>query len=174
MLLTNHVNPPSGVWLRRLLTSFFLLLCLGLSAQEVCNNGIDDDGDMLIDLNDPDCACSTGNQVVTGIISNPSFESSTCCPSVPSQTTCVDDWQQGGPGSSDYFNTCNYTSLGTIDDPDFPLPGGGSGYAGFWATNGTLEYLGSCLSSPFLAGNDLHLGVFDIGRERLPIFCFEP
>lgn len=37
---------------------FFLLLCLSLCsshAQEICNNGIDDDGDGKIDLQDENC-----------------------------------------------------------------------------------------------------------------------
>lgn len=43
---------------------FFFLVCIGTKAfcQEVCNNGIDDDGDGLIDCYDPECsgnvACS--------------------------------------------------------------------------------------------------------------------
>ena len=36
----------------------FLLCSTLLSAQiEICDNGIDDDNDSLVDLNDPDCAC---------------------------------------------------------------------------------------------------------------------
>ena len=36
----------------------FLLINVGkLSAQEICNNGIDDDGDELVDVFDPDCPC---------------------------------------------------------------------------------------------------------------------
>lgn len=30
-----------------------------ISVSEVCDNGIDDDGDGLVDYNDPDCSCST-------------------------------------------------------------------------------------------------------------------
>lgn len=37
---------------------FFLLLIAGsLNAQEICDNGIDDDGDNLVDVFDPDCPC---------------------------------------------------------------------------------------------------------------------
>ena len=37
--------------------SFILFCCFGqfLFAQEICDNGIDDDGDDLIDCEDPDC-----------------------------------------------------------------------------------------------------------------------
>ncbi|MBA3705647.1 MAG: VCBS repeat-containing protein, partial [Bacteroidetes bacterium] len=37
----------------------FLFSCIALRAQEVCNNGIDDDGDGLIDCYDPQCSGST-------------------------------------------------------------------------------------------------------------------
>ncbi len=35
-----------------------LMLSLTISAQEICDNGIDDDGDALVDLNDEDCVCN--------------------------------------------------------------------------------------------------------------------
>ena len=35
----------------------FLIIFQPCIAQEICNNGIDDDGDMLIDLNDDECTC---------------------------------------------------------------------------------------------------------------------
>ena len=37
---------------------FFLLFSSICIAQEICNNGIDDDGDGKIDLNDSDCICN--------------------------------------------------------------------------------------------------------------------
>ena len=40
-------------------TLLLLSLSLTMSAQEICDNGIDDDGDSLVDLNDPDCDCPT-------------------------------------------------------------------------------------------------------------------
>ena len=39
-------------------TYLLLAVSLSVSAQEICNNGIDDDGDTLIDLNDDDCGCA--------------------------------------------------------------------------------------------------------------------
>src|SRR5437763_26699 len=47
-------------------------------AQEICNNGVDDDNDGLIDLLDPDCQCHftvTGNLLLNG-----SFELYQHCP----------------------------------------------------------------------------------------------
>ena len=44
---------------RVVFAGFFLVLFSGLSlnAQEICDNGIDDDGDNLVDVFDPDCPC---------------------------------------------------------------------------------------------------------------------
>jgi hypothetical protein len=42
-----------------ILLIFFLFFCSSaqLMAQENCTNGIDDDGDNLVDVFDPDCPC---------------------------------------------------------------------------------------------------------------------
>ena len=70
----------------------FLFFCnIGLS-QEICDNGIDDDVDGLIDLNDTsDCSCQIG--VLPPIIPNPSFESYSACPTFNSQMSKVNFWQ---------------------------------------------------------------------------------
>jgi len=39
-------------------TILFIALSMAVSAQEICDNGIDDDGDSLVDLNDSDCDCA--------------------------------------------------------------------------------------------------------------------
>ena len=66
--------------------AILLALPASAGAQEICNNGIDDDGDQLVDLNDPGCPCNT---IITGtpsFIPNPAFEEmlvspgSTCIP----------------------------------------------------------------------------------------------
>jgi hypothetical protein len=44
-----------------LLLLFFLFTAFTLHAQEICDNGIDDDGDGFVDFFDPDCACEDGN-----------------------------------------------------------------------------------------------------------------
>ena len=49
-------------------------------AQEICDNGIDDDGNGLVDLNDTlACPCSL-LPPPTNLISNGSFEQHNCCP----------------------------------------------------------------------------------------------
>jgi len=54
-----------------------MLFTVVVSAQEICDNGIDDDGDGLIDINDQeDCFCGAVNiDIVNG-----DFEDYSCCP----------------------------------------------------------------------------------------------
>lgn len=49
---------------------FLLFLVFPLSAQEVCNNGTDDDGDLLIDCDDPDCNLVSISNLTIGSCSN--------------------------------------------------------------------------------------------------------
>ena len=55
-----------------------LLVSYSSFAQEICDNGKDDDGDGLIDLQDPDCQCHF--QVTGNILKNASFELHNNCP----------------------------------------------------------------------------------------------
>ncbi len=142
-----------------LLLSF--LFPLALSAQEICNNGIDDDGDGLIDLNDPDCPCSTliAPADLTSYIRNHSFEDRLCCPygfvSIvsPPWLDCATGWHQATSATSDYFNMCGYAPVGF----NFPPPDG-DGAIGFFAMPGYFEYVGTCLTYP-LPSNPLQAGV---------------
>ena len=61
---------------KALLHIVLLTWCSAAVTQEICNNGIDDDNDGLIDLLDPDCSCI----VKRNIIPNPSFEDTISCP----------------------------------------------------------------------------------------------
>jgi hypothetical protein len=129
-------------------------------SQEICDNGIDDDADGFIDLNDDECDCEGFVRVVTDIIPNPSFEERTCCPSIFSQMDCVNDWSQGSVATSDYFNLCGYDGHSGELHPELPLPGdpGGEGFTGFhlWG-DAYLEYVGSeALLNPFLSGLAIH------------------
>ncbi|MBK9983406.1 MAG: gliding motility-associated C-terminal domain-containing protein [Saprospiraceae bacterium] len=124
---------------------------------EICNNALDDDGDGLIDLNDPDCTCAIVAPV--SLIPNPSFEDMNCCPDMQSQLACAGTWIQASEPTTDYINMCGYMGW-----PEFPPPvpfPDGEGIVGF--RDGRVrqnlgepevnwkEYAGACLLSPLIA-----------------------
>lgn len=136
--------------------AFFLLVSLPCFSQEICDNGIDDDGDTLIDLNDTaDCVC---NFVFPNIIPNPSFEQMVACPTSYSQMYNATGWIQASSATSDYYNTCGFSnySAGGFGGPSTPLPlPAGNGYVGIHDGNINMvykEYVGSCLTSPMNVG----------------------
>ncbi len=155
------------IWRVILILTF---LCpVALSAQEICNNGIDDDGNGLIDLNDPACPCSTliipAN--VPSYIRNPSFEDKLCCPYgfvsafSPPWLDCATGWHQATSATSDYFHMCGYSPAG------MPLPPpDGEGAVGFFGgDDGYFEYVGTCLTyptpaNPLLAGTTYTLSLW--------------
>lgn len=149
---------------RLLLFLLFSLTVHSLFAQEICDNGIDDDGDGLIDLNDPDCECM---DATAGIIPNPSFEEHTCCPQHNTQLYCAQSWRQASLGTSDYFNTCDYIGDAELGYPSFPLPDSGTAYVGFFNNSGYKEYIGTCLDSNMImeAGKDYVLSLY-LARSR--------
>ena len=125
------------------------------AAPEDCTNAVDDDGDGLIDLNDPDCIC----QVIKpeSLIPNPSFEDHTCCPSNRGQLECAVTWIQASEATTDYLHTCGWFGWPNIPVPR-PIPDG-EACIGF--RNGRYlnniepnwkEYTGACLSSPLRKG----------------------
>lgn len=144
------------------LRGFVMLFCvlpLGVMAQEICANGIDDDADALIDLNDPDCPCATALVGAAGsYIRNHSFEDHSCCPfgyvtplGQP-WLDCSDGWHQATFATSDYFHECGYSPVGfNLPPPD------GEGAVGFFAYPGYFEYVGTCLTFP-LPANPLVAG----------------
>lgn len=135
-----------------------LPFCAALSsnAQEVCNNGMDDDGDGLIDLNDvADCACTTGTGTgpqLQSIIPNPSFETSNCVPSGVSQMSCAATWVQATLGTSDYMHTNGYMPYWVP-----PLPSGGNACVGGYICPDYMENIGACLPNPLVAGTSYTL-----------------
>ena len=135
-----------------------LLLWLSLSlsyshAQEICNNGIDDDGDGKIDLNDEYCTDGIFN-----LIRNPSFETIGGCPDNWSKLHYAINWMQPHPtaGSTDLYHKCGgcqHKLLGFSQQAPIPAPHG-DGFAGFYDTKQYdaygeyKEYLSTCMSSP--------------------------
>jgi len=142
---------------------FTALLSSVLFAQEICDNGIDDDGNGLIDLNDPSCAslCVVASN---NLIPNASFEGMDVCPSTHTQMYNASGWQQASDATSDYFNTCGYLPPDNWFPylPSGPLPNG-NGFVGFYDVDmsGTAykEYVGSCLTGTMLAGQNYSLSL---------------
>ena len=135
--------------MKKIYLIFALIFSSGIIfSQEICNNGIDDDGDGLIDLMDTvDCSCSVTSSInVPSLIPNPSFEDHSCCPNTWSQLNCADTWIQASDATSDYFNTCNYTGASPLPYPN------GNGIAGFYPLTNWKEYIGACLLNPLQAG----------------------
>jgi len=149
-----------------------ILFSFHVSAQENCTNGFDDDNDGLIDFNDPvDCQCVNFNLGTNTnvFLLNPSFEEYNCLPTQFSQVVdtnvvwedgiyCVNNWQAGTLGSSDYFINTPGSFWPNIPTP---LPNGQAA-AGFFIINlpdvtgfdGNIEdgiyieYLKTCLTQP--------------------------
>jgi len=131
---------------------------------EICDNGIDDDGDGLIDLNDvTDCDCPIAQP--QSLIPNPSFEDQNCCPNDRSQLNCADSWIQASEPTTDYLHTCGWMGWPDLPPP-LPFPdgegcvgfrngrvGNASGPGGPEAANPNWkEYAGACLLGPLKAG----------------------
>ena len=130
---------------------FFSIISISGFSQEICNNGIDDDNDGLIDLNDiVDCACNSTSTIITSIIPNPSFEVMSSCPTNFDQLANATGWIPTC-GSPDFMNTCGYmfpavNSAGLIPFPD------GNGIAGAAFLQDLKENIGCCLTTPLIAG----------------------
>ena len=141
----------------------FLFLCTFLGAQEICDNGIDDDGDGLVDLNDTeDCECFT--DVPTSLIPNPSFEDNTCCPTVEAQLDCAIGWSQASGPTTDYVHECGFLGLpflGKFAPLPFPDGVGAIGFRdGKAGAPDFKEYAGSCLTDPMSPGTEYRLDFF--------------
>lgn len=146
-----------------------------MQLEEICDNAVDDDGDGLIDLNDPDCVCPVIEP--TSLIPNPSFEERSCCPNSRSQLHCADTWIQASEPTTDYIHTCGWMGWDEFPVPR-PLPDG-DGLVGF--RDGRVlregdpdlnwkEYAGACLLSP-LRANTAYRFEFYVGfvnEERSP------
>lgn len=137
-----------------------LALCLPafLFAQEICDNGIDDDGNGLVDLNDTlACPCDLLPPPVN-LITNGSFEDHTCCPNAnPSwpigQIDCANGWNDYMVSATCDYYACGYMPTGVPQ----PIPDGNA-VAGFgqmtdWSgINSYYENLVQCLTTPLVNG----------------------
>lgn len=143
-----------------------LILCFEAAGQENCFNGIDDDGNGLIDLNDPQCTCNGPAPLTpSSLFPNPSFEAYTQCPTGLSQANNLSFWQRAIPqGTVDYLNTCGYTSQTAIPQSFIPTMHG-NGCIGIFATNEYKEFIGMCLPASLVSGTAYTLK-FDVVYTR--------
>ena len=100
--------------------------CVFFGQETNCADGIDNDGDGQIDINDTDCQCNGGISTVPSFIPNPSFESNSSCPSNLAEMSKANNWNQASGGTIDYF-ACGYTR-DTYAPP--PAPPNGTAYVG--------------------------------------------
>lgn len=153
-------------------------------ANEICDNGIDDDENGLIDLNDPACDCELID--LQSMIPNPSFEDYDCCPEKEGDMECASDWIQPSLATSDYMNLCGYIGFG-FHEPPFPLVDGGacvriingnSVPQGSTEKQAYKEYVGACLNYP-MAKDSNYILEFYVGfltprispDVNISIFC---
>ncbi len=149
-----------------------LAICTwGQSTFEICDNGIDDDLDGFIDLNDSECECLS--ELPSSLIPNPSFEERTCCPTSNEMLNCAIGWVQASAPTTDYIHTCG-GYLGNQSIPAFaPLPlADGEGAVGFRDGQANVgsnykEYVGACLTETMKAGVDYKLQFFVGFRDNV-------
>jgi gliding motility-associated-like protein len=162
-----------------ILAFVFLLTGFTGSAQEICNNSIDDDSDGLIDLRDPDCQC---HFIVTdNLLQNGSFELYDHCPvtyTYVSDYKIASYWQFGSKmNEAEYYHnfSCSYDSMQIMVHmaPTLPLPDG-QGFISILnsatvtpipETDMPKVYVGQCLQAPLNGGEQYTLS-FYAGRFR--------
>ncbi len=144
--LMNQLHVTRAVFL---LIAFFAAFTM-ISAQEICDNQLDDDNDGLIDVFDPDCLCNT----VGGFefIPNGGFEDkSDCCTNLNDENNCLEHWTilQGTPDL--YDPDCMTPS--DIEDTEnlygFEIE---STFINFGVAGSFSETFGTCLLGTLQAG----------------------
>lgn len=158
-----------------------LLTSNAINAQEICDNGIDDNGNGLIDLNDPECQCADGELVdLINEIPNPDF-SVLNCPADQAVIHCADNWYQPSEGTPDLVQNCNVEHI-ILPKPPCEIPSGSTA-AGIiddhWEGTNHVdkEYLAVCSKSILQSGIDYtfsaevgFLGDEDITFQSQPFF----
>ena len=115
-LMRNNLKAACGMF------CIVFLTCNALNSEtpfmvEICDNGIDDDADGLIDLNDDDCSCNDGLYETVDLIPNPGFELTDGCCSVnlgSLDDNCMEDWAIVHPSPDLYSPNC--LSVEEIED----------------------------------------------------------
>ncbi len=160
--LLSSIELPTMIIKKIVVFAIFSCISLGIYSQEICNNGIDDDNDGLVDLNDEDCICESF--MPSSLIPNPSFEEMSCCPEAEAQLNCADEWIQASAATTDYVHECGILGLPFImAEAPLPFPDG-EGAIGFRDGKPTSfnfkEYTGACLMQPLQANQNYKLDFF--------------
>ena len=140
-----------------------------IAEQENCENGVDDDGDGLIDAFDSDCLCLLSG-VQRNLIPNGNFEEKVgCCRSIKEdEEGCMDNWVNLSGEAMIYHNPECWAVLGqNLVTEGITLQSGfvgGNIRSREIATELSGFSLGICLEEPMYAGNTYHLS-FDLGRS---------
>ena len=146
----------------RCLACSVLLLANPLWAQEDCANGVDDDGDGLVDLNDADaCLCDALPLATDSLIPNPTFEVFDCNPAFFDQFACANAWYTATLSTPDFFEYGNFWN------PWIPQPGAGVGAVGGYVLEEDSEYPGTCLLGALSSGVEYTYRMHIIGRSNM-------
>lgn len=149
-----------------------LAICIATSltvhssyGQEDCFDGVDNNGNGLIDLNDPEgCGCvPLGDELIV----NGDFEEFSACPNGFSQVPAAEGgYYYTNGGTTDFYHSCDYVGGGLYPSVE-PLLGGenGNGMIGFFSDGpewfNYREMVTQCLSAPLLPGVEYVMS-FDI------------
>lgn len=136
---------------------------------EICDNGLDDDGDGLYDDYDPDCICQAATEPLS-YISNGDFEEiDVCCQSMDSDDlVCLEDWFLVTL-SPDYLSpSCPPSDLDLLQSVGIPFSGGFIGM-GASTVDGFLrtEALGTCLEAPLKSCREYRINFQSLALSTL-------
>ena len=146
------------------------------STAEICDNGLDDDGDGLYDAYDPDCICEAATEPLA-YINNGDFElTNGCCNGMDSTAAvCLEDWFLVTL-SPDYISpACAETDFALFDQIGVQYTGGFIGMGPSVDTDGFVktESMGVCLESEFkscrtytITFNSLIINDLDFGSPQ--------
>lgn len=120
---------------------------------ENCTNGIDDDGDGLVDYLDPDCQCSEGN--IMEHVPNTGFEEHTdCCNSL--EEGCVNDWFNILLSPDFYHPDCLTEQEWNKIENDYQVSISNA-VINLWGTPNFMESFGVCLKEPLVTSQTYDL-----------------
>ena len=154
---------------------FIFFAYLIVQAQENCTNGIDDDGDSFIDLNDEDCVCVE----LENLVPNGDFEEYDMLPVGPNRIHASNSWLRCCTENGSMTSIADYNHLDAYYRTSFSIPyPSGKGFASSFynfiempiITNppanfpnydlAKREFFGTNLSETLVANTDYNFSMF--------------